>query len=136
MKYTNTNVCPRLEKSGLFYFSLSIKNNSNNNLAISSIKTNNLMFNNINFKSFIHSSSILNSDSSNPQPNLADPSSNPQPNLADPSSNPQPNFADPSSNNNPRSPILEAVERLENERLSNLKLIKYQETPAEDEEDP
>jgi hypothetical protein len=36
---------------------------------------------------------------------------------------------------NPRSPILEAVERLDNERLSKLKLQKYKETPTDDEED-
>src|ERR1700677_1288214 len=121
---TNTNVCPRFAKSGLTYFPFSLKTNSNINLALGSLKTNNLMFNNIKFKSFIHTSAILNSDNRNPQPNFADPSSNPQP-----------NFADPSSNNNHSSPILEAVERLENERLSNLKLIKYKETPTDDEDD-
>jgi hypothetical protein len=121
----NSNVCLRLAKSGLTYFPFSLKTTSNINLAFGSLKTNNLLFNNIKFKSFIHSSSILNSDSGNPQPNINDTSSNPQP-----------IFADTSSNNHPNSHILDAVERLENERLSNLKLIKYQETPAEDDEAP
>jgi hypothetical protein len=121
---TNNNICSRLAKSELTCFPFSLKTHSNLNLALGSLKPNNLMFNNIKLKSFIHGSSILKSDNRNPQPNIADPSSNPQP-----------IFADPSSNNNTSSPILESVERLENERLSNLKLIKYQETPAEDEVD-
>jgi hypothetical protein len=132
----NSNVCLRLAKSGLTYLSFSLKTTSNINLALGSLKNNKLMFNNINFKSFIHSSSILNSDSPDPLPDLTDPSSNPQLNLADPSSNSQPDFADPSSDNHTISPILEAVERLERERLDNLRLVKYQETPADDEEDP
>jgi len=119
----NKNVC--LAKSRLTYFPFSLKTTSNINLSMKSLKTNYLIFNSIEFKSFIHNSSILKSDSSNSQPNFDDHSSNSQP-----------NFADPSLNNNTRSPISEEIERLENERLSNLKLIKYQETPADDEEDP
>jgi hypothetical protein len=36
---------------------------------------------------------------------------------------------------NPSSTILEAVEKLQNERLAALKSLKYQEKPAEEEED-
>jgi hypothetical protein len=86
------------------------------------------MFNNINFKSFIHSSSILKSDRPNPNPQLDRL-------LSYEDSTPQTTFSDPSSSTNVRSPILEAVARLERERLSNLKLIKYQGTPTEEEED-
>ena len=128
MKYNNTNFGPRLEKSWLTSSFFLIKYNSNNNLALWSLKTNNLMFNNIKFKSFIHSSSILKSDRPNPNPQLDRL-------LSYEDSTPQTTFSDPSSSTNVRSPILEAVARLERERLSNLKLIKYQGTPTEEEED-
>ena len=47
IKYKYQNVCPRLEKSGLTYFSFSLKTNNNITLSLG-LKTNNLMFNNIN----------------------------------------------------------------------------------------
>jgi len=46
--------------------SFSIICNTSNNLSLLSLKTNNLILNNINFKSFIHSSSIIKSDRINP----------------------------------------------------------------------
>lgn len=123
MNTTNTFVGSGNEKSRINYFSFLIKYNSNNKLALGSLKTNNLMFNNIKFKYFFHSSSILKSERPYPQP------------IYD-STNPQPIFADPLSNSNYRSHILEVVERLERERLSKLQLIKYKETAVDDEEPP
>jgi hypothetical protein len=86
-------------------------------------------FNNSFIKSLLHSSAILKSDSNKPLPQNLDASG---------SSNSQPITLETSGSSNPRSPILEAVaryEELENERLSGLKLIKYKETPADEEED-
>jgi hypothetical protein len=83
-------------------------------------------FNNCSLKSFLHSTAILKSDSNNPLPHNLDASG---------SSNPQPVTLEASGSSNPRSPILDEVARLENERLSGLKLLKYKETHAEEEED-
>jgi len=64
------NIIPRFAKSRLLSFSLTY--NTSNSLALWSLKSNKLMFNNINFKSFIHSSSII--KSYRPNPNNLDPS--------------------------------------------------------------
>ena len=118
MKY-NTNFCHLLDKSRLTYpFANQYK------LALLSLNFKNLMFNNIKFKTFIHSSSILKSDIL-PQENL-DRVDN---------INPQTIFADPTTMTQSNSPIIGEVARLENERLSNLKLVKYKSAPEKEEDD-
>jgi hypothetical protein len=78
-----------------------IKCKRNNNLAHCLLNFNKLSFNNGSFNYFIHSSAILNSDPRNPVPiNL-----------------------DATESQNSRSPILGALARLENERISDLQLI-------------
>jgi len=77
------------------------------------LNNNNLSLNNNYLKSFLHSSAILKSDSRNAHPVTLEAT----------------------GLSNPRSPFLEAVERLENERLTSLQLIKYQAKPAEEAKD-
>jgi len=79
--------------------------------ALCLLNNNNLSFNNNYLRSFLHSTAILKSNPLNPQPVTLEATG-------------------PS---NPRSPILEAVERLERERLSSLQFMKYQAKPAEEE---
>jgi hypothetical protein len=104
------NIIPRFEKSRLLSFSLTY--NTSNSLALWSLKSNKLMFNNINFKSFIHSSSIIKSERSNT------------------------NNLNPSINSETISPdysnILQ-VEVARQERDSQLQVEKYTQKPQEDE---
>ena len=90
----------RKEHNSSIHFQFKCKRN--NNLAHCLLNFNKLSFNNGSFNYFIHSSAILNSDPRNPVPiNL-----------------------EATESQNSRSPILEALERLENERVSDLQLIK------------
>jgi len=102
--------CMLPHKNNKFAFALCLLNN------------NKLSFNNY-LRSFLHSSAILKSDPLNPLPVSSDDSG---------PSNPLPVTLDESGPSNPRSPILEAVARLERERLSSLQLEKYQKKPAEE----
>ena len=78
-------------------------------------------FNN-SLKYFIHSTAILKSNSNNPLPQILESAE---------SSNRQP-FTIEASSTNIRSPILEEVARLENERLSQLKVVNNK--PEEEDE--
>jgi hypothetical protein len=77
--------------------------------ALGPLNSNFFSFKSNSLKNFIHSCAILNSDSRNPQPILLEAS----------------------GSSNPRSPFLEALERLENESLSDLQLIRYQGKPVD-----
>lgn len=115
----NNNIFSHFAKSRLLSFSLIY--NTNNNLALWTLKTNNLMFNNIKFKSFIHSSSIIKSDHPNP---ISD-STNPQPTILDPSINSGTSSIDLSN--------IELVETARIERESKLQVEKYNPKSKEDE---
>jgi hypothetical protein len=108
---------PHGDKSGDYSFPFSL----------CSLKRNNLSFNKSTLKSFLHTSAILNSDPRNHQPNNLEASSSNNPSS-------QPINLEASSSNDPRSPIFVEVERLDNERLSNLQLTRYQGTPTTEEE--
>lgn len=107
----NNNNFPRFATSRLLYFSLIY--NTSNKLTLWSLKTNNLMFNNIKFKSFIHSSSIINSE----RPNSISDNNNSQPIVLD----------SPLSN-------LEYLENARMERESKLQMVKYQPKSTEEED--
>jgi hypothetical protein len=79
------------------------------------------MFNNIKFKSFIHSSSIIKSD----RPNPIYDSINPQPTISDPSRNSATSSLDLSN--------IELVEIARKERESKLQVEKYQQKSKEEE---
>ena len=104
----NTKIFPWFANASLLSFSLIY--NTSNNLALLSLKTNNLTFNNINLKSFIHSSSIIKSD--------------------------RPNNLDPSKQSDTSSSDLLTIERIEiarQERESKLQVEKYTHKTQEDE---
>lgn len=104
----NKKIFPWFANASLLSFSLIY--NTSNNLALLSLKTNNLTFNNINLKSFIHSSSIIKSD--------------------------RPNNLDPSKQSDTSSSDLLTIERIEiarQERESKLQVEKYTHKTQEDE---
>ncbi len=112
----------------------SIKWSNNNFISPCSLNIKKFTFynNNNSLKTFLHSSAILNSDPKNPQPNNLE-------NLDSGTNISQPVTFEGYNSSNTRSPILVEVERLENERLSRLQLVRQQQTPQdaeEEDEDP
>jgi hypothetical protein len=81
-------------------------------------------FNNSCLKSFLHSTAIIKSDSNKPLPQDLEAAG---------SSKPRPFTSEASGRSKPRSAKLEAVKRLEYERPSDLNLIKYTETQADED---
>ena len=104
------------------YFFFFLYNRSNNFIfPLLSLNIKIFSFNN-SLKYFIHSTAILKSNSNNPLPQILESAE---------SSNRQP-FTIEASSTNIRSPILEEVARLENERLSQLKVVNNK--PEEEDE--
>lgn len=91
--------------------SFSIICNTSNNLSLLSLNTNNLILNNIKFKSFIHSSSIIKSDRNNPT------------------------YSEPSrirDTSNPDNSTIDQLEIARQERESKLQVEKYTKNSQED----